>query len=491
MTDGPRGRVVLDVRGLAVERPSGAQPLRDVRLRVRAGECVVVVGSSGSGKTTLLRALLGLLPPSAQVTGSAVVCGTEVVGAPERALRRLRGGTVGYVGQDPFASFDPLRSVGHHVAEAWRARGGGPPGDAVAERLTALGIADAARRARHRPHAWSGGMLQRASIAAAGAHTPLLTLADEPTSALDADLADGVLTALRRDSRALLMVSHDLRLARTVADRIAVLHEGRIVEDGPAADVLARPAHPAAVALVEALPAPRTPPRRPARGGPPVVTARGLTRRYPGAGTVVSDLGLDVRPGEFLALTGPSGAGKSTALRLLAGIERPDAGELLHAGAPVWSDGRRRSPRGGWVMPVDQDPRAGLDPRWPVWRTLAEPRGRSGARGRAAAVAAARAALDSAGLTGVDPRARPAELSTGQCQRVAILRALAARPALLVADEPTSALDTVTAAAVLRLLRAAADAGTALIVVSHDTALMSQAADRIIRLAPPPSAAAR
>ncbi|WP_052850573.1 ABC transporter ATP-binding protein [Streptomyces avicenniae] len=479
MTPRAERATVLDVRGLGVERPGGVRPLRSVELRVRAGECVVVVGSSGSGKTTLLRALLGLLPRSARVTGSALVGGTEVVGAQERTLRRLRGGTVGYVGQDPFASFDPLRSVGHHVAEAWRARGGAPPDGAAVARLAALGIADAAVRARHRPHAWSGGMLQRASIAAAGAHGPLLTLADEPTSALDAELADDVLAALRRDSGALLMVSHDLRLARTVADRIAVLHEGRIVEDGPAADVLGRPAHPATVALVEALPRPRAAARRTPPGGPPVLSARGLTRRYPGAGTVLAGLDLDVRAGEFVALTGPSGVGKSTALRLLAGVERPDAGELRHAGGPVWRDGRRWSPRGGWVMPVHQDPRAGLDPRWPVWRTLAEP---GGPRRRADALAAARAALDAAGLTGVDPRARPGELSTGQCQRVAILRALAARPALIVADEPTSALDTVTAAAVLRLLRAAADAGAALLVVSHDTALMSRAADRVVRL---------
>ncbi|HEY1175420.1 MAG TPA: ABC transporter ATP-binding protein [Phytomonospora sp.] len=249
---------VLSVRDLHVAYPDGSKALRGVDLDLADGECLALVGESGSGKSTLLRALLSLLPRGSRVTGSAVVDdgGTplEAVGAGRTTLRRLRGGLLGYVGQDPHTAADPLWSVGRHVREAWRARGTAPPKGAAEKRAEAVGITDAKNRLRQYPHQWSGGMLQRAHIASAGVHGPLITLADEPTSALDAGLAATTLAVLRRDARALLLVCHDLRHVAAVADRVAVLYAGRVVETGT--DVPARPRHPYTRALVAATPRP-------------------------------------------------------------------------------------------------------------------------------------------------------------------------------------------------------------------------------------------
>jgi peptide/nickel transport system ATP-binding protein len=218
-----------------------------------------------------------------------------------------------------------------------------------------------------------------------------------------------------------------------------------------------------------------------------VIELRGVAQRY-GDRVVLAPSDLVVEAGEVVGICGPSGAGKSTLLRILAGLEPPDEGQVLFSGVPVWRHrlGRwvRDVPRPGYVMPVFQHARASLDPRWPLWRTVTEPLTvspgavRSGAERRQRT----RALLAEVGLEHLNIEAVPGELSIGQCQRLAILRALAAGPAVIAADEPTSALDTTTAAAVLRLLRSVADAGTALLIASHDQAMLSVMADRIIRV---------
>lgn len=245
---------VLTVDGLSVVYGNGAEAVRGVSFAVDDGECVALVGESGCGKTTVARTILGLLPRRAQATGSVRVRDNEIVGAPRRVLRDLRGSEVGYVAQDPYAACDPLRSVGHHVGEAWTAKGVRPPNGEIAARLTALGIDHAERRAKGRPHQWSGGMLQRATIVAANVHRPVLTVADEPTSALDADRSDGVLEALREASNALLLVSHDLSLVARHADRVEVMYHGRIVETGVTSGVIGGARHPYTRALIAASP---------------------------------------------------------------------------------------------------------------------------------------------------------------------------------------------------------------------------------------------
>lgn len=478
--------IPLTVENLTVTYPNGHRALENVTLRVGIGERWGVVGQSGSGKTTLVRAILGLLPPGTHTVGSIRVDGREVLGASERALQELRGLHVGYVPQDPFAVYDPLRTVRHHVAEAWLAHGRTPPAGAVADALTAVGIEDAPRRIRNHPHQWSGGMLQRATLVTGTAHAPVLTLADEPTSALDAELADDVLTLLRRRCGAMLLISHDLALVARHTESVIVLADGRVVQRGPATTLLHAPAAEETRRLVAAAkPAPR-PSTSTARSGTGSVVAevRGVSRRYgrgPGAVTAVDDVSLTLTAGEVVGVIGRSGSGKSTLARIVGGMERPDTGTVMLNGRDAWS--QRRTLRPGFVMPIFQDPVASLDRRWALWRTLTEPllaRGERHSRTRRRELA--REALARVGLTGIDVDRRPASLSVGQAQRVAIARALLARPALLIADEPTASLDVVAASEITALLRAVADDGTALLVVSHDQQRLASYADRIVTM---------
>lgn len=464
----------LVVDALTVTYPDGHRALDTVSLTVGAGERWAVVGRSGSGKTTLVRAVLGLLPPRTRVTGSIRVGGQEVLGAPEAVLRAVRGLVAGYVPQDPYAACDPLRTVGHHVTEAWAVHRRRPPDGAVSAALGGVGIPDGGRRALQHPHQWSGGMLQRATLVAATAHAPLLTLADEPTSALDAELADDVLDLVRRTCGALLLISHDLALVARHTDSVLVLADGAAVETGPAATLLRSPTAPETRELVAAATVvPRAAPA--AAPGAPVAQADGVSRRY-GVVTAVEDVTLTVAAGEIVGIVGRSGSGKSTLARLVGGMERPDAGTVRLGGG----DGRLRP---GFVMPIFQDPVASLDRRWALWRTLTEPALARGERhSRRARRALATEALERVGLGDLDVDRLPGSLSVGQAQRVAVARALAARPALLIADEPTASLDVASAAAITALLREIADAGAALLVVSHDAPRLGGYADRVVTM---------
>ena len=265
----PAADQTLSIQDLAVTYADGTRALRGVSLVIQPDECLAIVGESGCGKTTLARSVLRLLPEATVVDGELHVGGADLLALGRRALRRTRGRVIGYVGQDPFAAADPLRSVGRNVTEAWLAQRIRPELGEVAARVADLGVPRAEARLAERPHCWSGGMLQRATIVAATAHRPVLTVADEPTSALDADLADDVLSALREASRSLLLVSHDLRLVARHSDRVAVMYAGRLVETGPTPDVLGRPRHPYTQALLAATPQPGGPPVRSLPGSPP------------------------------------------------------------------------------------------------------------------------------------------------------------------------------------------------------------------------------
>ncbi|MGH8932106.1 MAG: ABC transporter ATP-binding protein [Egibacteraceae bacterium] len=271
--------LVLRITGLSVVYRRGAHAVRGVDLEVEPEQCLALVGESGCGKSTIARAVLGLLPTTASVSGSVKVLGTDVLGLSERNLRRLRGVAVGYVAQDPFSACDPLRTVAHHVAEAWTARGRRPDRTTVIERLRELRVPDPERSSRQYPHTWSGGMLQRASIAAATAHAPPLLVADEPTSALDHDLAHNVLGAILREGSAVLLITHDLGLVARHADHVAIMYAGRIVEGGPVQAVLDAPRHPYTRALLAAVPRPGNGLPQELPGEPP---SRYLPDRGPG-----------------------------------------------------------------------------------------------------------------------------------------------------------------------------------------------------------------
>lgn len=252
---------VLQIRDLNVTYRSGMHAVRGVTLALTSGRCLGLVGESGCGKSTLALAVLGLLPPKTTVTGSVVIADTDVAHASRRVVRGLRGTVVGFVAQDPMRSFDPLMCVASSVEEAWRAKHIRPEPGAVAEALERLGITDAGRRSRQLPHQWSGGMLQRAAIAAASAHRPRLIVADEPTTAIDADRAEATLAAIRATGTTVLLISHDLTLVGRYSDDVAIMYAGKIVEQGPAGRVLTEPRHPYTAALLTAAP-------RPGRGLP-------------------------------------------------------------------------------------------------------------------------------------------------------------------------------------------------------------------------------
>jgi len=474
---------LLRIRGLAVRYSSGPAVLDGLDLDVQGGECVALVGESGCGKTTLARAILGLLPRHAAVTGTIELGGNDISRASAKSRRALLGSNLGYVAQDHYAACDPIRTVRHHIEEAWRAHGASVPPGVIEQRISALGIGAAATRLRDRPHQWSGGMLQRASISAATVHDPELVLADEPTSALDAELADGVLHAVRRASRSLLLISHDLRLVENHADRIAVLRDGRIVETGQTGSITTSPRHEYTSQLLTAADTIRSAPRpasdssRPA-ATPPVVTIDRVSVTYrSGTSTIqaLRDASLTVHAGEIVGIAGPSGSGKSTLLRIASGIEHPESGTVTFA------DGQASAPR-GYVMPVFQDPVASLDRRWPIWRSITEPATVSKRLSRPERLGLAREALAQVRLGELDPHRLPGQLSVGQCQRVAIARALIARPSLIVADEPTASLDVTTAAEIVDLLRLTRQSGLAIALVSHDEALLAAVADRIVRI---------
>ena len=262
---------LLDIRDLEVEYAGGARAVRGISLRILSGEVLALVGESGCGKTTVARAVLGLLPKGTKTRGAISVDGRSILGRPERELRTIRGRVVGLVAQDPFAALDPVHRVSHHVEQAWRAQRKRVPAGAVNERLSAVGIDEPDRRSRQRPFQWSGGMLQRAQIAAASALQPPLLVADEPTSALDADRADGVLAVLRERADGLLLISHDLNLVRAHADRVAVMYAGRIVEEIDSRD-LDKARHPYTEALLAAIPQPGQGLPVPLPGEPPPLT---------------------------------------------------------------------------------------------------------------------------------------------------------------------------------------------------------------------------
>lgn len=489
ITDQP----VISFENVTVTYANGNQAICGATFRVESGECLALVGESGSGKTTMARAAMGLLPTGTKISGSICVAGREVVNADATTLRGLRGLVVGLVGQDPFGACNPLDRVSDHVAEAWLAHGMQPPPKAVNEALEKLGIADPNIVARRYPHQWSGGMLQRATIAAARAHRPQLIVADEPTSALDADLADTTIALLRSKGTAVLLVSHDINLVARHADRIVICYQGNIVEIGRTDDVLNHPQDKYTVDLVSS--GSRALDKKTSNrnaGTETVLEAKGLSRVYTTRSETVRAVGsadLSVMRGEIVGICGKSGCGKSTLLRLLATIELPTTGTVEFGGRLVTNgetnhllDVRARS---GYVMPIFQDPMSSLDRRWPIWRTVTEPLMAKHRATRPSGIERrkiARLRLKQVGLEEVNLEARPEELSIGQCQRVSIARALVAEPALIVADEPTSALDTLVAAKVLKLLTAASEQGVAIVIVSHDQMMLNALCHRVLSM---------
>ncbi|MBM7803583.1 peptide/nickel transport system ATP-binding protein [Curtobacterium luteum] len=480
---------------------------RGVTLHVEPGETLALVGESGSGKSTVALAAMGLLPGNATATGSAVVDGHEVVGAPEPALRSLRGSTVSMVFQEPATALDPLTRVGAQIAEVIRNHQDVSATDAAAravELLERVGIPSPAARAKAYPFELSGGQRQRVVIAMAIANQPKLLIADEPTTALDVTVQAEILELLRGlaadTGTGVLLVTHNMGVVADFADRVAVMLQGEIVETGLVEDVLLRPQHDYTKRLLAAVPRltvasdpTGTSSTSSARSDPagrpdtaPVVDLRDVSVTFGrGARAVHALRGIDiaVHAGETVGLVGESGSGKSTAARVALGLVRPTAGSVHLFGTDlVRSRGRARRALRSGIGVVLQDPVASLDARMSVAECIAEPlavhrRGMSSAdrRRRVDEV------LDAVRLPRTLASRAPRELSGGQRQRVSLARALVLSPRLLVADEPTSALDVSVQETVLDVLRQLqADLGFACLFVSHDLAVVQQFAERVV-----------
>ena len=510
---------VLDVRGLTVAI-GGTPIVHGVDLRVDAGECVALVGASGSGKTVTARAVLGLSAPDAAVHADVfAVDGVDVGGYTDRRWRRLRGSRVGYVGQEALGALDPLRPVGREVADSLRLHTemrAAERVDAVRDALAAVGLDPDIATDGRLAVTLSGGMRQRALIAAATVGSPALLVADEPTTALDAEVAVTVMGQLRgaqTRGAGLLVITHDLGLVAGWADRVAVVHEGRIVEQGAVAEVFAAPVHPATRALVRAAGAAAAAAAAAApavvrcevpdavrgveartasgtshgseptsHGARDVLSAQELSREYDGV-LAVDDVSFRLERGRVLGVIGASGSGKTTLARMLLGLEAPDAGTVTLDDDPwVPLPERERRPRRNRVAAVVQDPGATFDERWNVERVLADAFSRGDERrARGALGDRVDAALRQVDLDPVLRPRSPHTLSGGQRQRLAIARALATDPEVIVLDEPVTALDATVQDAVLRLLERLRDeTGVAMVFVSHDLRAVRRMADDVL-----------
>ncbi len=492
---------VLSISGLSVSYGPN-EAVADLDLALTAGETVAVVGESGSGKSTLAAAVLGLLPAAGRVTGGSIeVAGRQVVGAAERTLRAIRGRVVALVPQDPTVSLNPTLRIGPQIAEAVRRRGDVARRSVDAEVVEALETAGLDRpvlRARQYPHELSGGMRQRVLIAAALAGRPELIIADEPTSALDVTVQKRILDHLEKlvaeRGIGLLLITHDLGVAADRADRVLVMQQGRLVEQGPARSVLVAPRTAYTRALIEAAPG------LSATGAlvagisevpdaPAVLRIENVTKDFrlprasdgPRSVRALDDVSLSIPAGQTLALVGESGSGKTTALRIALGLEKPTSGRVFFEEQDITDQGwRQLRPLRRRFQLVHQNPFSSLDPRFSIRETITEPLVSFGIGDRASRRERARELLEQVDLPVAYLDRRPAELSGGQRQRVAIARALAVQPDLVLLDEPVSALDVRVQKQILDLLAGLQrELGLSYLFISHDLAVVAEVSHRV------------
>ncbi|GAA3332710.1 ABC transporter ATP-binding protein [Curtobacterium albidum] len=486
---------LLSVRDLRVAF-GDREVLHGVDLDVRRGERVAIVGQSGSGKSTLIAALLRLLPGAGHVTGGAITLGDDdIAHADEPLMRRIRGGRIGLVPQDPSTNLNPSMRVGAQIADALRAgglRGRSAVRRRVVELMTEAGIPEAARRADQFPHEFSGGMRQRILIAVALARQPELLIADEPTSALDVtvqrQILDHLQTLVDQHGTTLLFVTHDLGVAADRTDRIVVMLDGEVVEQGAPAAILRDPQHEYTKRLIAAAPALSGVAPEPTAPGEPILVVSDLVKEYRlrgrGAGTLRASDGVSftVRRGTTTAVVGESGSGKTTVARIVLGLETPTSGTALVDGLSIGTArGRERRAVRRRVQPVFQDPYGSLDPTSTIERIIDEPLRVFGVGDRASRTERVATLLDQVALPREVAQLRPNELSGGQRQRVAIARALALEPELIILDEAVSALDVLVQEQILTLLDDLQDRlGLSYLFITHDLGVVRRIADDVV-----------
>jgi peptide/nickel transport system ATP-binding protein len=490
---------VLQLEKLTIALPPGADranAVSDIDLTLRAGKVTCLVGESGSGKSLVARSILGLLPrPRVRVAGGRILFESQDLAAvPEQKMRDIRGAKIGMIFQEPMTALNPLHTIGRQLDEVLRIHtslGKAARRARVLKLIDSVHLPEPMRVIGSYPHQLSGGQRQRAMIAMALLLNPRLLIADEPTTALDVTTQAQILHLIRELQRehgtSVLFITHDFGVVADMADEVAVLQRGTMVERGTAATVLGAPTHPYTRALISSVPKLAPPSARSPNTQPVIVEARDVTKTYGARGLfggritrALAGVTVELRRGETLGLVGESGSGKSTLARAITRLMPIDGGEIRLGGADIaYLTRRELRPVRKRVQMVFQDPYASLDPRQRVIDIIAEGpiiHGTPPAQARQEAQALL-------GLVGLDRSAAqrfPHEFSGGQRQRIGIARALALHPEVLVADEPVSALDVSVQAQVLALL---ADIKTRLhlsmLFVTHDLRVALQVCDRI------------
>jgi peptide/nickel transport system ATP-binding protein len=514
-----KSQPVLSIENLTTsfKTPEGwLAVIRNISLHVDAGETVAIVGESGSGKSVTALSAMRLLPPGrARCEGRILLDGRDLLQATEAEMRKVRGGAIGMIFQEPMTSLNPVFTVGNQVAEAlvlhrslsWKAA------EAEALRLMERVRIPAAKTRLHEyPHKFSGGMRQRVMIAMALACRPKLLIADEPTTALDVTIQAEILHLLRElqreENMGVLFITHDMGVVAEVADRTVVMFRGDMIETGPTTEIFAEPKAVYTKSLLASIPrlgmmgeavAPRRFPEVDAKTGEasegremnvvptsvaPILTVKNLSVRFDlpnGRVHAVEDVSFDLRPGETLSLVGESGCGKSTTGRAIIRLLTPAAGSVVIDGQDVTKAGARdlRAMRRMSQM-IFQDPFASLNPRISIGSAIAEPMLAHGLMRRGEAKARVAELLQQVGLSADMASRHPHEFSGGQRQRISIARALALEPKFIVADEAVSALDSSVKAQVANLLLdLQARRGLAYLFISHDMAVVERISHRV------------
>ncbi|TGD94614.1 nickel ABC transporter ATP-binding protein NikE [Methylobacterium nonmethylotrophicum] len=498
---------IEDLRVTFATRRGPVEALRGVSLAVAPGESLGLVGESGSGKSVTAFAAARLLDRAGRITGGRVrFRGQDVTRLSAADLRAAHGSAIGMIFQNPRAALNPIRTIGRQLADVLTA-GGLPKGQArerALESLEAVRIRDAARRLDAYPHELSGGMCQRVMIALALACRPALLIADEPTTGLDVTTQKTVMDLVARltaeRGMAMILITHDLGLAAQYCGRIAVMEQGRLVEEGEPGTLFSSPRHPYTKRLVAASPTPTStladlapeggrppsaPRPAPPPGTPPLLEVQGLGKAFGGA-MAVEDVSFALREGESLGLVGESGSGKSTTSRMICRLLDASAGSILFDGESIGTIPARdfhRSPHRRAIQIVFQDPTDSLNPRFSAFDCIAHPLKRlTPLRGEALRLRVIESA-ERAGLPASLLDRFPHQLSGGQKARIGIARAIAVKPRLLVLDEPTAALDVSVQAGVLRLLDdLRREDGLAFLFVSHDLNVVRMMCERTIVL---------
>jgi peptide/nickel transport system ATP-binding protein len=490
---------ILSIDHLSVRLPAGAdraRALTDVSLSIAANEILCVVGESGSGKSVMANTVMRLLPNEVSVDGGRILFeGRDLASASPAEMRKVRGAGIAMIFQEPMTALNPLRTIGDQIGEMFSIHTGLSRSEINARVLALLAdvrIPDPALAAKAYPHELSGGQRQRAMIAMALALDPKILIADEPTTALDVTTQAQILKLIRdlqqRKRTAVLFITHDFGVVAEIADRVAVMQHGVVVELGPADAVLNHPQHPYTQQLIAAVPPLKAPPARPLNPDP-VLTITDVSKTYRTGGflgrgarvtAAVKNVSLRLPKGATLGIVGESGSGKSTLARCIVRLIDPDGGSIVLDGkdwATMPRDEVRRETR--HIQMVFQDPFASLNPRRTAAELVAQGPIVHGTP-RAEALARARELFS---LVGLDPAAGnrlPHEFSGGQRQRIGLARALALRPDVLVADEAVSALDVSVQAQVLKLLAELRERlGLSIVFITHDLRVAAQICDLV------------